>query len=1290
MTTQSVIAMPADDTMFEQNVAILFRGILGDPNAKRVAKSGKNQKGIDVFGRRDRDPKKPVGIQCKLRTTNRKLTEGEARVEVMKAVAFTPALTEFFIVTTADDDVSYDEIAAKLSQEQAAAGRNIDIQIWGWNTLQDRIAEDQKALDAFDPGHSPMAQKLADIGEEQIAQSARTHTKLDQSLSVQHQSHVLLQGIAADTAKGKQLLTHWDAQIDTYRDMLNEGRVAAAFELLTKLENSLTSADEPRVRARIRANIGLAHQRLGDEKRAGECLLEAFAIYPDDDRIATNRILGLQLLGRFDESFEAARTRLEKDQGDEHAAGFVFQAAMFLGDGVDPYEIVPAALLERTLVRTYECHFLRHRDRRNDFIERALRTWRDDQDDADARRLAADALLERRIGDGQFRQSPLRDPESREDLETAERLLGEYWEKVRLYDNAQQDPYLTSGCNLVTLHRALHRPDDAKKVAMQLLQIAPSDRRVLIVAAHAALDEEKMEEAEAHALGLQDSAEKTSLLLHIWSAVGEWQKILSYGTTPRREDLEGELLEQFDTMVFRAKFLSENPVATNDDAEDLLAAWPDSLPVHIMVADFLSANSPERFEEVFETARSLAQRDILYAHRLMFANLCLLNDKWAELIDALAGYVAHEIDTPALTWLAMAYANAERAQGTDAFFRSLPDSIIEKNGYARLAAAAQYNRGDLREAERYARKAIAARPSDLRAHLLLHGALHRRNDMRAARDHIKKLDASRLEGHVLERLRLAQILRQDINAEKGLELGFELAAHNRDVREVAVSWPGFIFFDRNLPDAIAKVPTARRNLWFRLRGIDGDDDVEGILTDEDIPEVRCFSRDHPLAKLVTGKKVGERFSYPQAVGPDREYEVAELKHQAIWLLHDIMATHADRFPEETSMFTIKMKGNDVSPVLDIAKSSSDHAQGMLDIYEQHPIPVCVLAPMYRRSVVGMAEHIAGSGKEIRTCHGIGAERVHAEKIVRAGKRKGAVLDTLSAWRAMQFGMLPALQEWFGTLYLAQASFDEFLQMRSESEFSSKHDHGTIGYIDGQYVRAEQSAEESRKIAEKIDAGISLIQKHCAVCPVDDDEFSGASLGVIARDADLMIDPILLARSKVCTLLSDELNLRQMAQELGVSRSAWLQSAVSVFAEQKLLDDIEECSIVANLAVWRHGHVSLSGKNLAAIAEKGPEPTFGYFQAAAAYLGGTDADMRSHVLAALSAMELLWDSSLAFHEQGRCAGHMLRRLISGREDWQAILSIIEQRLMIDASQSGSSRHSLDYFRAWCQGHFYALN
>jgi hypothetical protein len=126
MATQSGIAMPESDQVFEQSIAVLFRGIMCDPNTKQIAKSGKSQKGIDVFGRRDRVPGQPVGVQCKLRATKANLFEVQAQAE-------------FFIVTTANDDVADDKIATKLWQEQKILAREIDNQIWGWNTLQDRI-----------------------------------------------------------------------------------------------------------------------------------------------------------------------------------------------------------------------------------------------------------------------------------------------------------------------------------------------------------------------------------------------------------------------------------------------------------------------------------------------------------------------------------------------------------------------------------------------------------------------------------------------------------------------------------------------------------------------------------------------------------------------------------------------------------------------------------------------------------------------------------------------------------------------------------------------------------------------------------------------------------------------------------------------------------------------------------------------------------------------------------------------------------------------------------------------
>ena len=68
MSSSTIIGLPTDSKAFETNCVPLFMGILGDPNVKLLGTQGKKQYGLDLIGRRDRDPAQPVGIQCKLIT----------------------------------------------------------------------------------------------------------------------------------------------------------------------------------------------------------------------------------------------------------------------------------------------------------------------------------------------------------------------------------------------------------------------------------------------------------------------------------------------------------------------------------------------------------------------------------------------------------------------------------------------------------------------------------------------------------------------------------------------------------------------------------------------------------------------------------------------------------------------------------------------------------------------------------------------------------------------------------------------------------------------------------------------------------------------------------------------------------------------------------------------------------------------------------------------------------------------------------------------------------------------
>ena len=86
----SQIAMPSNEQDFERACAVLFRCVLNDPNTQTNAVRGQGQDGVDIFGFRNEDHTRPVGIQCKLKTSSSRLTEKEVRAEIQKALSFIP------------------------------------------------------------------------------------------------------------------------------------------------------------------------------------------------------------------------------------------------------------------------------------------------------------------------------------------------------------------------------------------------------------------------------------------------------------------------------------------------------------------------------------------------------------------------------------------------------------------------------------------------------------------------------------------------------------------------------------------------------------------------------------------------------------------------------------------------------------------------------------------------------------------------------------------------------------------------------------------------------------------------------------------------------------------------------------------------------------------------------------------------------------------------------------------------------------------------------------------------
>lgn len=74
------IPKPSGAQAFERASAVLWRGLLKDPNA-RNGRRGQRQNGVDLCGLRNGDPAHHVGTQCEANGDGQVLTEDEGHDE---------------------------------------------------------------------------------------------------------------------------------------------------------------------------------------------------------------------------------------------------------------------------------------------------------------------------------------------------------------------------------------------------------------------------------------------------------------------------------------------------------------------------------------------------------------------------------------------------------------------------------------------------------------------------------------------------------------------------------------------------------------------------------------------------------------------------------------------------------------------------------------------------------------------------------------------------------------------------------------------------------------------------------------------------------------------------------------------------------------------------------------------------------------------------------------------------------------------------------------------------------
>ncbi len=1285
MLSSTIISMPANDRDFEEKCVVLFCGLLQDPNVKTVGTRGQDQKGLDLLGRLNRDPAQPVGVQCKLRTKGDRLTETEVREEVTAALAVSPPLTEYYIVTTAPDDTKLDLLAGALSLAQKNAGRTIDIQVWGWDTLQQKIRADAKALNAFDPGHSATLDALKDLGSENLAVSQRVAEQVRVTREIlTEQIRVAMAITDSDPARRSDLEAHLNAEVDRYRDLLREGKPRTAFDLLRGLEARLTSADSAHIRARVRSNMGIAWLNLGDIAKAAAAMADARVIDPDDRKVAANAMLGLAISGQEASAAALARAALLANPTDAGAAAALLVAAVSSDTVGDPMADIPEPLLADKHVAFNWLNWLRAKGPLQAWREAAWRSAEVFPDTEVLQWFSAEATLDAALeGVGPDGALGLADVDFDKTRDAAVSLQT-VWDRVQAYENAGE-AWTSTACNLVTAWRVLGEMAAARRVAERALQLAPADPTVVGVAAQLALDDGRPSDAARLASALPEGRLRTMMSLTGMANAGDYRGVIAAATEGRRAGLEPDDQSDFDSLLFQAKVVDGAVTDRRAAADALVAAWPDNPRAHVVASGALRTSDPDRADELAEAAVALLREDSKIADRIMIAQLAMSRADPDAVITALDGHVPTVRQSEALGWLAWAFGNAAPRPRTKAFFDSLPVAVLAESRYARAAGAAESARGDLANAERHLRGALASEPDDLSSHLLLVSVLERDNRGAEATAHLLALDEARLKGEPRAMMRLAHLLRHAGASIRGLAVGYAAAATSRDDSALLSHYPGLIFFGDTSADAIPPADTAGLDIWFDLEGLEGAEDVAGVVEAETVSGIG-YRPDHPLAQALDGKAVGDEVTL-EAGGFPRRYRLRGLKPKVVWLLHDIMATYNERFPDATGLLEMKVKDGDIRPMLEVVRRSSEQQEILLQAYAEMPLPLAAVALMAHRNVLELAEYLPSIGHEVRACVGTNEERVAGIAALAAAQGQGVALDLLTAWTAYRLNLLPSMKATFGRLLLPRSAIDSLMEFLRRRELDRGRESMTISYWKGEPFRELRSPEQTESAIEALQSGLAAIRDFCVVMPTDGSETLRLDGETIDRfTVAEVLDPAHLAINHQVPLLSDDLHLRQLADQNAAPPGGWLQAAMAVMADTGHLAGPEHLIALGQLAGLRHGHIWLTVETLLALAALEDPRVDGLFHAATQYICGPKSDPASNLPVALYSFRALWVGRLPDHIVGRRCGRLLERMIDGQPNWADFLQKLHRYLLQQAKTQPVFDRAAAYLRGWVRGHF----
>ena len=975
------IEPPTDWQTFERASVILWRASLSCSTLIRYGRSGQRQFGLDLVGYRNGDNTKPVGIQCKCLEKSAVLTEKTIRDEFEKALKKWPNLTEFIFTTTCKDSTSYADIAHKLTEECARKGLKTIVAVWGWEALSQEIRSFPEASNAFNPYYVAQYEALLQAGEKiHIEHEKRSSFRHDEILSEIDDFRNILSTAALGSSRNSGLLERENAELDKYRELINQGKISIALELLEKTEINTKGDGSNEIFSRIYALKGHCFRFMGDLAKAIECFSKSYNFAPKASRAQGSYALFLFLRKQYKDCYEFCAQVIRDDPSNESVVPWLIFSASEFGVENPSNLILNEKVKESSSFCEADLGFLQAHSK-EEWYKKSGEYFERFSDNSGIAISRASALIDQIIEVSKFEQRRLLTEAERKIISDAIDILENESNKIKSSDFKAKPIFIEISLNLSTAYLIKGDPDKSIETAKQALNMFPKSEELITRVCQIYFNQGTVEEASSYLKKLENDGNQLRLKILILSRLKQWHEIYLLS---KSADINAKVVEFHDSALLLWQCATIHCDNGGDIENRILKIIENFEGEKTNIISIILYTQSVGLNEISKTAYEIAKDAISdkssFSERANIAFNSRLFGKWDDVIELLEGRVRLDEDTEELSLLAFSFVQQVPVTERGLMFvESLSPEILKLPEYSNLASVLYYNANDLKRAKQLAESCFLSYPENLEIFLFLVSINLRVNDVKAVEAMLKSADVLKLDGTPEKRMELAFRLRDFGREGDAIRLGYNLVMSNPKSHLLAMKYCGLILDHSNGFKFILDKKSLQHGYWFKAIDINGHE--QSFYIDDEAPIERSDieKSDSERSLPFIGKSEGDKINTVSPYGFANSWEVIEVKSIFLQLYQEVIENFGLRFPNSSGFQKITIIDENVQPLIDHLKTALSNKPNFRQIYEETPLPIQMLSDRFEKSTVETLNYLENSGG-LLTCRGMKLNDLMRKKI----------------------------------------------------------------------------------------------------------------------------------------------------------------------------------------------------------------------------------------------------------------------------------------------------------------------